>query len=765
MKILEQLSDKTLKKLGRDASIKNPGALILECIPVPPNCVRIPDQWGNMSRIPSDHATQILKKIVTVAEEIRESRCGRANFKSHEAEVKELQSLCTQYLRVRGAPKVPGSEEPSFNFPGQVKTSNGSFSKIWLEKIRSFFLKKSCGSSSRSVIIGDAYRGIDEIGIPVEIANRVTFEERVNAYNREKLQKVVDKGLCRTFVDKGGKYCSNEIGKAVKKVEIGEVINRRLQDGDVVFINRPPSTHKHSLQALKTYIHPGHSVIINPLICGSLGADFDGDCIHVFYPQSPESRAELTELLSVDQQFLSSHGGEQNITLTVDTKLAARLLFASSILNRTTMHQLSMWTSSGLPEPALVKMHQGSPSWTVCQIFQMALPRGLSSTGNGFSIVDSEILSFNSSKMQLKSSITKILDAIVQEKGLKEAVKFLNSVECFLVEWLSLEGFSVGLEDLVVASDFTRRKEIMKEIRHKLDEGFPCMKHMRGESGENIAVSQLQNSLLEMQERVMKCITNTSSLVSMVDNGDIRSTSKVVQQLGFVGLQLFQGKKAFPNEWSNRLSSHLPCNRSHTFELYGENDSSEVHGFVKSSFVDGLNPCESFIHSLSSREGLLCQKMGLKDPGILFKNLMAFLRDLIICYDGTVRNACGKFLVQFHYGSKNSLEATECSSNQGGYDASLGASPAGEPVGILAATAIAYPAYKGLLDSAQNNLSPWDILQETLTSRYNSALRPNDRRIILHLKDDVRCEEKAALIQEELMKIPLKTFAVYIVIE
>ena len=36
--------------------------------------------------------------------------------------------------------------------------------------------------------------------------------------------------------------------------KVGEMISRRSVNGDVVFLNRPPSTHKHSLQASYVYV-------------------------------------------------------------------------------------------------------------------------------------------------------------------------------------------------------------------------------------------------------------------------------------------------------------------------------------------------------------------------------------------------------------------------------------------------------------------------------------------------------------------------------
>lgn len=48
--------------------------------------------------------------------------------------------------------------------------SGSSLSSMqWPEKMKTLFLSKSSGYSSRSVLTGDSYRGLDEIGISLEI--------------------------------------------------------------------------------------------------------------------------------------------------------------------------------------------------------------------------------------------------------------------------------------------------------------------------------------------------------------------------------------------------------------------------------------------------------------------------------------------------------------------------------------------------------------------------------------------------------------------
>lgn len=92
---------------------------------------------------------------------------------------------------------------------------------------------------------------------------------------------------------------------------------------------------------------------------------------------------------------------------------------------------------------------------------------------------------------------------------------------------------------------------------------------------------------------------------------------------------------------------------------------------------------------------------GLTEPGTLFKNLMAILRDVLICYDGTVRNVSSNSIIQFEYGA----------SGGSNFPSEFGA---GDPVGVLAATAMSNPAYKAVLDSSPSSNSSWEMMKVVL---------------------------------------------------
>jgi DNA-directed RNA polymerase-5 subunit 1 len=77
---------------------------------------------------------------------------------------------------------------------------------------------------------------------------------------------------------------------------------------------------------------------------------------------------------------------------------------------------------------------------------------------------------------------------------------------------------------------------------------------------------------------------------------------------------------------------------------------------------------------------------------------MAILRDIVICYDGSVRNVNSNSIIQFEYGVNSGSKAHNIL-------------PAGEPVGVLAATAMSNPAYKAVLDSTPSSNSSWELMK------------------------------------------------------
>ena len=61
----------------------------------------------------------------------------------------------------------------------------------------------------------------------------------------------------------------------------------------------------------------------------------------------------------------------------------------------------------------------------------------------------------------------------------------------------------------------------------------------------------------------------------------------------------------------------------------GDGHPTAEYGLLKGCFFHGLDLYEQLVHSISTREIIMCSSRGLSEPGTLFKNLMAILRDIV----------------------------------------------------------------------------------------------------------------------------------------
>lgn len=73
-------------------------------------------------------------------------------------------------------------------------------------------------------------------------------------------------------------------------------------------------------------------------------------------------------------------------------------------------------------------------------------------------------------------------------------------------------------------------------------------------------------------------------------------------------------------------------------------------GFVMQSFVTGLDPIAFWNHDAASRQGLIDSALNTAKSGYLQRRMMKGQVDLMVKYDGTVRNCNGK-LIEFNYGT------------------------------------------------------------------------------------------------------------------
>ena len=143
-------------------------------------------------------------------------------------------------------------------------------------------------------------------------------------------------------------------------------------------------------------------------------------------------------------------------------------------------------------------------------------------------------------------------------------------------------------------------------------------------------------------------LSSSNRLRNMVTAGSKGSNINISQIMACVGQQNVEGKR-IPFGFKQRTLPH-----------YSKYDfGPESRGFVESSYLKGLNPAELYFHAMGGREGLIDTAVKTAETGYISRRLIKALEDVMVQYDGTVRNS-RMSIYQFLYGEDGmSGEAVE----------------------------------------------------------------------------------------------------------
>jgi DNA-directed RNA polymerase II subunit RPB1 len=149
-------------------------------------------------------------------------------------------------------------------------------------RVRGNLMGKRVDYSGRSVITPDPNLSINQLGVPVEIAMNLTKPEMVTPYNKKKLTEVVNNGYnkwpgAKSIKKKSdGRLISLKVIKSGNyELDIGDIVNRHLQDDDEVLFNRQPSLHRMSMMCHLVKVLPYKTFRLNVSVTTPYNADFD----------------------------------------------------------------------------------------------------------------------------------------------------------------------------------------------------------------------------------------------------------------------------------------------------------------------------------------------------------------------------------------------------------------------------------------------------------------------------------------------------------
>ena len=278
-RILKRINDEDCELLGFSPSINRPEWMICSSFTVPPPCVR-PTVHNDIGQRREDDLTHKICEIVKHNNSLKAKIASNASRK----EIEALSMLLQYHVATYADNQIPGVNQsqhrngrPIKSIVERLKTKEG--------RIRGNLMGKRVDFSARSVITPDPNISIDELGMPLKIAMNLTFPEVVNELNIERLQEAVDNGpdiypgarFVRKAADQRTVRLDSEQKYGAVVVEMGDVVDRHLKNGDYVLFNRQPSLHRMSMVAHRVHVMPFDTFRLNPSVTPCYNADFDGD--------------------------------------------------------------------------------------------------------------------------------------------------------------------------------------------------------------------------------------------------------------------------------------------------------------------------------------------------------------------------------------------------------------------------------------------------------------------------------------------------------
>ncbi|QHO35434.1 DNA-directed RNA polymerase II subunit [Arachis hypogaea] len=412
----------------------------------------------------------------------------------------------------------------------------------------------------------------------------------------------------------------------------------------------PYSTFRLNLSATKPY-----------------NADFDGDEMNMHVPQSFETRAELLELMMVPKCIVSPQSNRPVMDIVQDTLLGCRKITKrDTFITKDVFMNILMWWEDfdgNVPTPAILKPE---PLWTGKQVFNLIIPKQINLTrysswhddnegGSSITPGDTmvriekgELLTGTLCKKTLGASTGSLIHVIWEDAGPDAARKFLGHTQWLVNYWLLQNSFSIGIGDSIAdASTMEVINQTISEAKEKVKTLFRDAqeKKLESEPGQTMMdtfekkVNEVLNEARnDAGKKAQTSLSESNNLKAMVTAGSKGSFINISQMTACLGQQNVEGKR-IPFGFIDRTLPHF------TKDDYGP----ESRGFVENSYLRGLTPQEFFFHAMGGREGVIDTAVKTSETGYIQRRLVKAMEDIMVKYDGTVRNSVGD-VIQFLYG-------------------------------------------------------------------------------------------------------------------
>ena len=688
--VFDKIPVEDVKLLGVDTTMFHPRNLVLTKFPVLPMSCR--PKMHTPDNTTSDH------DLSTVTSEIIKLN----NILASENPLSERYIKTAVHLRARIQSYCDNTK--CVNFQNTNHKPNSGIKELLDKKdgiFRKHLMGKRCDETGRTVIGPDPTLKLTQVAVPRKMAELLTVPELVTPFNRERLTDIVNSNkaalVCkangikkivsnalytnRVHLNHGDKVrrkngriitvlnCKMELfpGDTVTRtngeqltveplqkreiqLELGDCVERFLQDGDIGLLNRQPTLHKNSMQAMHVVVKEGKTLRLNLSQTPGFNADFDGDEMNFSVCKSEIARSELINLSLSKNLILSSQSNKPMMGIVQDSLLGAYKMTKNvTRMDRGSFMDLLVKTdfssyfdyTERLEQIRSVRKEKGL--FTSPMLFGFIMPSDFCLTSDLLTIENGILINGCFKKDNLGCTSNSIIRLLALEYGTDTAARFIDNIQFLTNAWLEENGFSIGIDDCFIPED--RVEKIDDMITHSFKAAELASRTTDNPIIKEAKIHLSLNKISDAGKRfAADALKSDNNILATVESGSKGDYYNCTQISGVVGQQNVYGKRpAYTLDNNRRSLPHYPRQIPDNRRMY------ESRGFVANSFFKGLNPKESFFHAMSGREGMINTAMGTSESGYNQRKTVKINENLTVRYDGTVRGATNN-IYQFAYG-------------------------------------------------------------------------------------------------------------------
>tara|TARA_Y100000592_G_scaffold27891_1_gene44402 strand:+ start:18054 stop:24128 length:6075 start_codon:yes stop_codon:yes gene_type:complete len=341
--------------------------------------------------------------------------------------------------------------------------------------------------SARSTITVEPTLGLDEVGVPKEMALEI--------YKPFVVRHLKESGL----------KAAEALKNVEDKTDLALNALTSVMEQRPVILNRAPSLHKHSVQAFKPRLADGKSIRLNPLIVKGFNADFDGDTMSLNVPVSKDAVEEAKYMLPSKILFKA---GDNSIVPSIAQEYLFGLHAASLIEGDTNKSFSNIKEAKKAKIPFTHTFKMGGKKMTIGQYY-----------------INAELpLSLRDYTRELnKKEVNKLLKLLAKDHP-SYFTEVINAWKTLGSHYSYMRGNTISIEDFAVDRGF--KNKILKKL-------MPTINKLRGKKKID-ALNNLSTKVQKEQDKVIG--TKDNNMYKMLAAGSFTKPDSVRQVLSMPGV-------------------------------------------------------------------------------------------------------------------------------------------------------------------------------------------------------------------------------------